>query len=138
MEDRPAFVTRILPREEWSRLVGTEAEAAIHGVDPTQTDVIVVEQADEIVGCWMLVRVPHVECLWIAPAHRKAAAVGRRLWAAMRRVASERGLSAVYTAAASDDVRGMLNRVGAQRIEADHYVVPIGPLPSRGVKSCPR
>ena len=117
------MTTRVLPVEEWSRLAGTEAG----GLDiPHAARVVVVEDGGAIVGCHILVPVLHAECLWIHPAHRGRSSVARRLWAAVRReVSNHFQVGAFATAAASDDVRRLLDHVGATRIEADFYMVPV-------------
>jgi hypothetical protein len=76
------MTTRILPPAEWHRLpeppLPAIRDAAIDG------HVVVVEDGDEIVGCWVLMRCLHVEGCWIAPAHRRKVSVARRLYCAMR------------------------------------------------------
>lgn len=119
------MTSRILPREEWAKLAGTEAEPLIAHFDPARTSILVVEHDGAIVGTWTLMEVLHAECLWIAPAHRKHSAVARRLWAFMRRTAREMGVSIVATAAVSDDVRGLLAHVGATKVDGDHYAMRV-------------
>jgi N-acetylglutamate synthase-like GNAT family acetyltransferase len=118
--------TRILPREEWPRLVGTEAET----VWPQLTDaarVVVVEHDGAIVGCHLLQPVLHAECLWIHPDYRKRASVARRLWAAVQQAARQHFQARWFaTGAASDEVRALLAHVGAVRVDGDHYMVPVG------------
>lgn len=119
------MTTRLLPREEWHKLSGTELSAAW----PLLTDgaqVIVVEEDDAIVGCWALIPVIHAEGLFIAPGHRKRVAVARRLWDAMRLTATRTfKVDAVMTGACSDDVRKLLEHVGATKLAGDHYTVPV-------------
>jgi N-acetylglutamate synthase-like GNAT family acetyltransferase len=119
------MTTRILPRDEYPRLAHTEAAS----VWPQLTEaacVIVVEHDGAIVGCHVLQPVLHAECLWIDPAHRGKASVARRLWATVQRAARERfGVAWFATAAVSDDVRRLLAHVGAVRVDADHYMVPV-------------
>lgn len=119
------MTTRILPPDEWPRLVGTEVETVWPTLDPSLSSIVVVEQDGEIVGCHVLMWILHVECLWIAPAHRGKASVGRRLWSAVQRAARATGVRAVWTAAADDRIRGLLAHVGARQLPVDHYVVPL-------------
>lgn len=120
------MTTRLLPREEWPRLAGTEAET----IWPQLTDaarVVVVEDATGIVGCVLLQPVLHAECLWIAPAHRGRGGVARRLWDALRVTAREGfGVPWVMSGCASKQMAGLLAHLGAERILADHYMVPMG------------
>lgn len=115
-------MTRILPREEYPRLAGTEAEQ-VWPLLPSTAQVIVVESGNAIVGCWTLTPMLHAECLWIAPEHRKRTGVGRRLWTTLRRLTRAAGADRVWTAAMSDDVRALLENAGAKQIPGDHYVM---------------
>lgn len=116
------FQSRILPRHEYYRLAGTEAES-IWPALPHSATVLVIETQGEIVGCWTLAPVYHAECLWIAPAHRGKTSVARRLWALMRLTARSLGIRTVATAADSDHVRGLLAHVGAIKVPAESYVM---------------
>lgn len=117
------MVTRILPPDEWPRLMGTEAEAMWPHLDSRRSTVIVVEDAGAIVGTWTLLRVLHAECLWIAPSHRGKASVARRLWAELQNIVRGMGEHTVATSAVSDDVRAMLEHVNALKLTGDHYVM---------------
>ena len=77
--------SRVLPREEWSRLadgpvVESGLASLIDHLDPRDVEVRVVEdEAGEIVGCVSLLRLTHLEGAWIDPRHRGNPGVGRRL-----------------------------------------------------------
>lgn len=116
---------RVLPPDEYPRLVGTELEQ-VWPVLPRDSTVLVVEQGDQIVGCWAVIRYVHVEGLWIHPDHRRKSSVGARLWKAMKIRARELGATAVVTGAVSDDVRRLLAHAGGIQIPADTWVLPIG------------
>jgi hypothetical protein len=120
------YQTRMLPPEEWSRLAGTEAESVWHLFDPTNTRVVVIEDGDAIVGCWVLLRVIHAECLWIAPSHRCKVGVIKRLLRGMKTLASGWGATQVVTAAMSDDVRTLIGKFGGTRVPGEAYVLPVG------------
>lgn len=119
------MTSRILPPKEWPKLEGTEAGAIWPHLDPARSQVLVVEADGAIVGTWVLMSVVHAECLWIADAHRGKASVARRLWTAMRRTAREMGVPIVATAALSDDVRTLLEHVGATKVPGDHYAMRV-------------
>lgn len=116
--------TRVLPKVEYPRLAGTEAEA-VWPMLPESAEVIVVERDLVIVACWILLPLYHVECLWIHPDHRKSMSVARRLWIGMRRLLTTKGIRNVLTAALTDDVRGLLQHVGAEQLPGDHYVMRV-------------
>lgn len=116
---------RILPYEEWHRLIGTEAEAVWPHLDPLRSHVLVVEEDGEIIACQVLMQVLHAECLWVHPAHRRAS-VTRLLWNAVQRKAQDLGARTLATAARDDRVRQLLAYVGATKLDGDHYVIQIG------------
>lgn len=122
-------MTRILPPEEWYRLAGTEA-ATIWPALPTlkdQTQIVVVEQDGQILGCHVLTLVLHAECLWIHPDHRGKAGVARRLWSrVLRTAACVFHARTIATAATSDEVRRLLQHVGAIELPGTHHVIPLG------------
>ena len=132
------MTSRTLPQEEWPRLAGTEVEHVWPLLNPANARILVVEDdAGQIVGTWVLMRVVHVECLWIHPNHRGKTAVGRCLLAAMRPAARAWGYSTVITGAISDEIRRMITRFRGVKIPGDMYAIPVGDsscqpqLPSR-------
>ncbi len=119
------MITRVLPKEEWPRLRGTEAETVWPFLDAERASVIVVEDEGLIVGCHILMYVLHAECLWIHPDHRGKSSVARRLWGAVQRAAISCGVHALMTAACDDNVRGLLAHVGATQVPGEHFMVPV-------------
>jgi ribosomal protein S18 acetylase RimI-like enzyme len=117
------MMTRMLPPEEWHRLIGTEVEHVWPHLDSRHAQVIVVEDDGVIVGTWALFHLLHAECLWIAPTHRGKASVARRLWAQLIGLTQAMGITSVATAAISDDVRALLAHVKATKLEGDHYIM---------------
>ena len=121
------MTSRLLPRDEWLRLEGTELER-VWPYLPTGARVLVVEDAGVIVGCWSFFPLIHAEGLWIAPSHRASPAVGRRLLTGMRRHAAAMGARAINTAAQTDAVAAMLERAGAVELVARHFALRVGDL----------
>lgn len=117
------MTTRLLPPEEWDRLVGTEADAVRPYLATLGARPLVVEDETRIVGCWVLLPMWHAECLWIAPSHRTKASVGRRLLRGLWTAAAAMGIERIWTSAGSDDVRQLLTRYGAQAMPGDHFVM---------------
>src|SRR6185369_10825009 len=100
--------SRILPPEEWHRLVGTEAEKMFPHMNPEETRVMVVEDdAGEIAATWSLVRVVHAEFLWCAPKYRGSFGVAKRLLRIMRETAAAWNVSSVFTGAMSSHVEDL-------------------------------
>jgi hypothetical protein len=116
---------RILPVAEWARLKGTELEPALPFLAP-DTQIIVIEDGETVVGCWAVVRYVHVEGIWIHPDYRRQGAVARRLLSMMGWVARQVfGAQVVITGADTDDVAGLITRLGGQRLPGMHYVIPV-------------
>src|SRR6185295_5254448 len=106
---------RVLPYEEWHRLGCTEASSVWPLLDPSQAEVIVVEQDATILGAIILMHVLHAECAYIDPAHRQKSAVGRQLMAGLReRVEAAHGHGGVWAAAITDTMRGLLEKHDAR------------------------
>lgn len=119
------MTTRILPVEEWPRLVGTEVETALAALDPKTTSIIVVERDGVIVGCHVLLYLLHAECLWIHPDLRGKGTVAGRLWAGVQRFAALSGVHAFLTAATDDRVKSLIAHVGGVPLPGEHFVVPV-------------
>lgn len=119
------MTTRLLPPEEWHRLPAVIGDLLPHMV-PEDVQVVVIEDATgAIVGTWTAARMVHLEGLWIAPEHRGRPSVARRLYQAGRAAAAQWTAGWAMTGAASDDVRSLLDRVGAVRLPLDTYVLPL-------------
>ena len=118
------LTTRILPPDEWHRLVGTELETVVAclAVD-APAHVLVIEQDECIVGCWLLMATWHVEGLWVAPTHRKRGRVGQRLLDGMRTLVRGFGSHAVVTASLSTDVTTLLRKIGATELLGTHFLM---------------
>lgn len=119
------MTTRLLPREEWPRLNGTEMEAIWPALDAHAHIVVVEDDDGQIVGCWSLFRQVHVEGCWIAPAHRGKSSVARRMLVAMRSCAQAMGARSVATAACSEDVKQLLIKMGAVELPGSHFAMPV-------------
>lgn len=114
------MTSRILPPEEWHRLSRTELGRVTQVAEPGQIEVMVIEEAGEIVACWGLIPTLHVEGLWIDPRHKSAAV---RLWRAVKARVHGRGARAVVTSACSTTVRDLLERRGATLLPGDQYLL---------------
>lgn len=123
-----AYTSRRLPLEEWPKLAAIYPEVVWQHLDPEETQVIVVEQADQIVGVWLAVRCVHAEGVWIAPAHRGTFGVVTRLLSGMRAAAKSWGASVVWTGAAEGDtsVTNLITRLGGSPIPMTAYRLPMG------------
>lgn len=119
------MTTRLLDRGEWPKLAGTELASAAEHLPP-DAKVLAVEDSDgRLIGCWAAIPLVHVEGLWIAPEHRKAGSVGRRLWREMRRLLSLRGVRVALTGSVSPEVDALLLHAGAQELPGKCYALPV-------------
>lgn len=116
---------RILPPEEWSRLIGTEAELVWPQVDSLNADVLVVEDGDEIVGTWMFLKVVHAECFWISPKHKASFAVGKRLIQGLRDQGKKWGVASVITGSVDPHVTDMIERFGGKPMPCESFILPV-------------
>lgn len=120
------LTTRILPREEYFRLIGTELQDVREHLPGTAAVVVVEDDEGALVGCWALVPVWHAEGVWIAESERKRGRVALRLLRAMSEVAKSAGTRAVMTAAVTDDVRVLIERLHGQPLPGTHFLMPVG------------
>lgn len=118
------MTTRVLPCEEWPRLMGTDAAAIWPTLDPMRTAIVVVEDDGLIIAHHILLFVLHAEALWVHPEHRKGI-VGGRLWAAVKLAVRGAGSRGFVTAAIDDDVRSLIAKVGGMPIPGSHFVVNV-------------
>ena len=114
---------RILPREEYGRLVGTYLEPLIEAL-PADADVIVVEDEGRIVACSSIFARDHVECTWIAEDHQDQPAVFWSLLHGIKTQARHRGSLRVLTASMDDRMTEFLNHV-AEPLPGAHFVWPM-------------
>lgn len=119
------MITRELPREEWSRLEGTEVAPLVALAPHSIVAIIVVEDEDRIVGTWALLNLLHAEGVWIAPQQRNNGSVARRLLVAMREAVTARGKVGVLTGSDRPEVSALLERVGARSLPMTPYYWPV-------------
>lgn len=119
------YTTRILPVEEWPRLDVAGLADVWPTLSPENTQVIVVEHGDQIVGAWLALRIVHAEGVWVDPAHR-GFAVTTRLLAGMRNAAAAWGCEAVWTGAQDAHVRGLIEKLGGTPIPIESFHLPMG------------
>ena len=118
---------RELPVTEWAKLAGTELETVWPALSPAYVRVLGVEDKGELIGCWAMMQAAHAEGLWVHPAHRGRASVGRHLLAGMREFARAAGVRAVFTAATDAAVKQMILSRGGSLLAGDHFMLPMEP-----------
>jgi len=127
------MTTRELPRVEWAKLEGTELWPFVNQNPDAVLSVLVVEDGDQIVGCWGLVTLLHAEGVWIREDKRGTTGVARRLLSAMRKHLRMLGMKGVMTGARPDDARvqSILDGLHAERLPYIQYFWPME-------ESCPQ
>lgn len=121
ISEAPDVTTRHLPPAEWHKLAHTELGAVASLLTP-DTQVVVIEDAGQIVACWSLLPVWHAEGVWIAPSYRRSVSVVTRLLAAMRAMVATVGAKAVVTSSASPEVEALLEKLDARPLPARHFL----------------
>jgi len=86
---------------------------------------IVVERNGEIVACWAMLQVIHVDGLWQRGDVQGQPSVGRTLLAAMTRELLTVGASEVFTLAVDPTVEDMLLKVGGKQVPGRPWVFPV-------------
>lgn len=117
--------TRILDRDEWpEKLAGTELET-IHPLLPDGAQVVVVEDAGQVLACQAVYPQVHLEGLWVRPGFRGNPRVARRIFVGMVNTALAMGARSVVTAAIDPTVAGMLERLGAAELPGRHFALSL-------------
>lgn len=116
---------RTLHPDEWECLEHSDLSALLPHVRPEDFEAVVVEDdAGSVVGTLGLVRAAHYEGLWIAPEHRANPAVARLLLREARRMLERERW--VFAFAASDEMKGLVPRLGGQQLPVESYVIAKG------------
>lgn len=112
---RTSRVARILPVEEYGRLVGTQLETVVP-ILPPEGKVLVVEEQERILACCAVYPLWHLEGLDVKPATRRS---GLQLLELIRRVTAS--LPGVVAWAQNSRVEPLLEKLGAQWLVGKHY-----------------
>lgn len=120
------IVTRILEKSEYEeKLKGTELELVWPGF--TDDDIAwVVELDGKVIACWSLIRMYHVEGIWIDKAYRKGFLAMRNLFKKLYFICSDRKIKSVVTASVDEEVTSMLlNKLNATELPGRHFTFGI-------------
>jgi N-acetylglutamate synthase-like GNAT family acetyltransferase len=122
------MTTRILPPEEWHRLAGTLLAHAWPQFSPETTEIVVVEDGDQIVACAARFMVWHLEGAWIAPSARGRVSVGRRLLRGVTASLRDAGIRDVWMMATDVEGQRLCERLGhATHLDCEHFEVRMEP-----------
>lgn len=118
------MIARVLPPDEYSRLSVTGEPQMYPTVRPEDIEIWVVEDGEEIVGSLSVVRVPHLEGVWIAPDRRGSPTISTLLL--RNAVESSRKWSKgwVMAQAADDHVKDLVSRCGGVKMpNVESYIM---------------
>lgn len=109
------MTSRLLPREEWAKLTGTQLETVVPVLEQLEgAKVMVVEDADRIVACVALYPLWHLEGLWIDKPESTTL-----LLEAIRTHTAQ--IPAVVSWAQNPVVGDFLTRLGAELMPGSHF-----------------
>ncbi len=112
--------------EEWSKLDVTQSLQIGPTLRPEDVQVVVVEDGDRIVSSMVVMRVVHLESLWIEEKHRGNPSVARKLMKKAIEAARVWSSTWVWGCSDTDRMDSIIKRVGGQRIPVDSYIIPLG------------
>lgn len=114
------MTTRVLPESEWHRIEASQLPLLLAYMRPEDTDIVVVEDGDRIVACMGVLRVTHLEGVWIDPEYKNVAnRLLRETYNTMRKYPDQFCIAG----AADDRMRDVLNRMGGVKVPMDTYVL---------------
>lgn len=117
------YTARVLAPEEWPLMTTPELRTYLSLTRPEDTQVVVVEDQGRVIAQWAVLRIVHLEGLWIDPAYRNRVGVARRLLAMTLTVARRWAPEWVMTGADSAPIRRMLTRFGAEPVPAQMFLM---------------
>lgn len=122
-----AYTTRLLPVEEWDRLL--PFPFATNGLpDPDLAMIVVTEDAaGEIVGIWEVATAVHLDGLWVRPDQRGTVVAGRLL-AEMRAVLQRYNIQLAFTIVSDPQVMVLAHKAGFVRAPGDLWMLQLPPV----------
>lgn len=119
------MIARVLEPEEWPLVEELEISQLLPLVRPEDVKVVVVEVGGEVVASMTVMRMTHIEGTWVDPNYRNGGIV-RSLLRCAAKAAEEWCAGWVVTSANNDQVRRILERMNAQKVEVDSYALSFG------------
>ena len=121
------MTSRVLPPEEWHRLPGEQLSGLLQYAMPEDVRVAVVESGDEIVGHCMILKLTHLEGLWINEEHKNAGVAGA-LMGRITETAREMARNFVIAGAedGDDKMLSLMARLGADRLPVSFFTLRLG------------
>lgn len=132
----PHYVGRILPPEEWeAKLAGVPPFDQIPLPGPELTEIAVVEnERGEVVACWLMMTVVHLEALYIKPAQRHAYSVGKKIFETAMTRMREVNVGTAFTIVTDLDVMTLALKNGFKLVPGSLLVIQPQDLPAQWSK----
>lgn len=115
--------------DQWHRMERTDIPP-LTGISPRDTSVVVVERDGKIVATLSVVRMTHLEGLWVDPAYKNAG-VCRSLLRLSAGIAGVWDNEWVLAGAADERMRDILTRLGGVKVDMETYMLSLGGDPCR-------
>jgi len=127
-QTRPTYATRVLPVEEWPRLLDLPFGA--NGLPDEHFAIILVTEdpTGAIVGVWAAVTAVHLDGLWVDPNHRDTPVAGQLL-RQMKATLQEKAVTISFTLIQDAEVMVLAHKAGFVRSPWDLWQLTL-PLPT--------
>ncbi len=118
------MILRVLPQEEWNRLVD---HPMLAGATLAEDTIITVaeDSTGQIIGLWLAMNVKHMEGFWIHPDHRKKSTLPVRLVNFMEGVLRKADIKGAVCWAEDSQVEEYLVRLGMEKMDVRTYLYRI-------------
>lgn len=130
-DPRPPFQVRILPEDEYPRLLDFEPFASGGLPNPLYNRIIVAEldgPGGAIIAFWMVMTCVHTEPIWVHPAHRSRPGLIRRLWLTVLGILQEADVQVAFACITDKDAAQnvpLAMRLGFEKQAGDLYFVHV-------------
>lgn len=121
------MISRTLPQGEWGKLSNEDLAGLMRYAHPEDIRVAVVEDEGKIVGRCVVLKLTHLEGLWMDQEHKNAGVTSALLGQVVK-TAREFANQAVIAGAADGDERmySLLARLGADRLPVSFFTLALG------------
>lgn len=116
---------RVLPREEWAKLEATQSGKLLSFASPADVRFVVLEDEGKIVGSMAVLKITHLENMWLDPAVRTNLGAARTLLRETLKTAKEWTESWVMASIGDDTIAAMVERAGGKQVPVDTYILPV-------------
>lgn len=121
------MIARVLDPSEWGKLADTTKLPQIGPtMRPEDVKIIAVQDGDQIVATMAVLRVVHLESLWISPTYRGNASLGRQLIRKACELANRWTDKWVWGASDTPHMTDIIKRVGGIQIPVESFMIPVG------------